>query len=74
MSVVVQPSASETFLPRELTAAYEEFMRRGPQYSSAETGLRAAAYRFDTRVLIAYQEPGTGLVVLVSPTSKQRPS
>ena len=69
MSVVVKPSASEAFTPNELTAAYEEFTRSEPQYSSADTGLRAAAYRFGTRVLFAYEEPETGLVVLLRPTS-----
>jgi hypothetical protein len=69
MSVIVKPSASEAFTPYELTAAYEEFTRSEPQCMSAETGLRAAAYRFGTRVLFAYEEPETGLVILLSPTS-----
>ena len=42
-SVVVTPSARERFTPRELTDAYEQFKERGPQYVSAESGLRAAA-------------------------------
>ena len=50
MSVVVMPSAHEMFTPRELAAAYEDFTKRGPQYLNAETGLRAAAYRFGARV------------------------
>ena len=69
MSVVVKPSASEAFTPHELTSAYEEFTRGEPQYISAETGLKAAAYRFGTRVLFAYEESDTGLVVLLSTTA-----
>jgi hypothetical protein len=68
-SVVVTPSARETFTPRELTDAYEQFVERGPQYVDAETGLRAAAYRFGERVLLVYEEPETGVVVLIHPTS-----
>ena len=68
-SVVVAPSARETFTPRELTYAYEQFKKRGPQYLSAETGLGAAEYRFGTRVLVVYEEPETGVVVLIHPTS-----
>ncbi len=48
---------------------YEQFKERGPQYLSAEPGLKAAAYRFGTRVLIVYEEPETGVVVLIHPTS-----
>ncbi len=69
MGVVVEPSAREMFTPRELTDAYEQFKERGPQYLSAEPGLKAAAYRFGTRVLIVYEEPETGVVVLIHPTS-----
>jgi hypothetical protein len=54
MDVVVDPSARETFTPRELTDAYQRFKERGPQYVNAETGLGAAAYRFGTRVLLVY--------------------
>ena len=68
-SVVVTPSARERFTPRELTDAYQQFKERGPQYLSAESGLRAAAYRFGTRVLLVYEESETGLVVLIHPTS-----
>ncbi len=52
MGVVVTPSASETFTPRELTDAYKVFKERGPQYLDAETGLGASAYRFGERVLL----------------------
>jgi hypothetical protein len=52
MDVVVDPSARETFTPRELTDAYKIFKERGPQYVNAETGLRAATYQFETRVLL----------------------
>jgi hypothetical protein len=69
MSVVVTPSARETFTPRELTAAYKQFEELGPQYLSAESGIRAAAYQFGRRVLIVYEESETGLVVLIHPTS-----
>ena len=37
MGVVVTPSASEKFTPRELTDAYKVFKERGPQYLDAET-------------------------------------
>ena len=62
MGVVVAPSAREMFTPRELSAAYTHFEECGPQYVNAETGFRAAAYRFGTRVLLAYQESETGVV------------
>jgi 16S rRNA C1402 (ribose-2'-O) methylase RsmI len=68
-SVVVTPSARERFTARELTDAYEQFIERRPQYVDAETGLRAAAYRFGERVLVVYEEPETGVVVLIHPTS-----
>ena len=69
MSVVVDPSAREAFTPREITTAYKHFEELGPQYVDAESGLRAAAYRFGTRVLLVYQESETGVVVLNHPTS-----
>jgi hypothetical protein len=68
-SVVVTPSARERFTARELTDAYEHFIERGPQYVDAETGLRAAAYRFGERVLVVCEEPETGVVVLSHLTS-----
>jgi hypothetical protein len=67
LNVVVDPSARETFTPRELTAAYKQFEECGAQYLDAETGLRAAAYRFGERVLIVYEESEGGVVVLYSP-------
>ena len=67
MSVVVHPSARETFTPREITTVYKQFEEHGPQYVDAETGLRAAAYRFGNRVLLAYEESETGAVVLIHP-------
>ena len=67
MNVVVDPSARETFTPREITTAYKQFEERGPQYVDAETGLRAAAYRFGERVLLVYEESETGVVVLFHP-------
>jgi hypothetical protein len=62
MNVIVTPSARETFTPRELIAAYKQFEERGPQYVDAETGLRAAAYRFGERVLLVYEESETGVL------------
>ena len=69
MGFVVQPSARETFTPRELVAAYTEFLERGPQYLDAETGITASAYRFDERVLLFYEEAETSLVVLIQPSA-----
>ena len=69
MSVVVTPSARETFTPRELTDAYKVFNERGPQYLDAETGLGASAYRFGERVLLVYEESETGLIVLIHPSA-----
>jgi hypothetical protein len=69
MSVVVHPSARETFTPSEITTAYKQFEVRGPQYVDAETGLRAAAYRFGERVLLVYEESETGVVVLIHPSA-----
>jgi hypothetical protein len=69
MSVVVLPSARETFTPGELTAAYKQFEDRGPQYVNAETGLMASVYWFGTRVLLVYEESEAGVVVLIYPTS-----
>jgi hypothetical protein len=74
MSVVVDPSARETFTPRQLADAYEQFIERGPQYLDTETGIKAAAYWFDERVLLAYQESETDVVVLIHPTSWNRNS
>jgi hypothetical protein len=68
MSVVVDPSAREAFTPREITTAYKHFEEYGPQYVDAETGFRAAAYRFGTCVLLVYEESETGAVVLIHPT------
>jgi hypothetical protein len=68
MNVVVHPSARETFTPREIATAYKQFEEHGPQYVDAETGLRAAAYRFGTRVLLDYEESETGVVILFHPT------
>ena len=65
MNLVVYPSARETFTPREITTAYKQFEERGPQCVDAETGIRAAAYRFGERVLLVYEESETGVVVLM---------
>jgi hypothetical protein len=69
ISLVVDPSARETFSSRELAAAYKEFTEHGPQHQDAETGLGASAYWFGERVLIVYEESETGVVVLIHPTS-----
>ena len=66
MNVVATPSARETFTPRELSAAYEDYTERGPQYMAAETGFKVAAYRFGTRVLIVCEEPESGVVLLAT--------
>ena len=60
MSVVVDPSARETFTPRELAAAYKEFKEHGAQYQDGETGLSASAYCFGEHVLLVYKESETG--------------
>jgi hypothetical protein len=69
MSVVVEPSARETFTPRELAAAYKDFTEHGPQYLDAETGLSASAYCFGEHVLLVYEESETGVVVLIHPSA-----
>jgi len=56
------------FTPRELAAAFKEFLERGAQYLDAETGIRASAYRFGERVLLVYEEAETSLVVLTHPS------
>jgi hypothetical protein len=70
-SVVVQPSAREAFTPRELTEAYKDFEKQGPQYSDAETGIKAAAYRYRERVLIVYEESEAGVVILITPPRRR---
>jgi hypothetical protein len=69
MSIVVDPSAREMFTPRELADAYEDFRKLGPHHVDAETGTKAAAYRFDERVLLVYEESESGLVVLIHPSA-----
>jgi hypothetical protein len=59
------------FTPHELSAAFKEFIERGPQYLDAETGISASACRFGERVLLVYEESETGLVVLIHPTSRK---
>jgi hypothetical protein len=71
MNVVVTPSARETFTPRELTDAYKDYEKRGPQYLDTETGLSVSAYRFDERVLLVYEEAETGVVVLMRPSASK---
>jgi hypothetical protein len=65
MSVIFTSSAREMFTPRELVAAYKEYTQHGPQHQDAESGVKAAAYCFGERVLLAYEESETGLVVLI---------
>ena len=71
MSLVVDLSARKTFTPRELVVAYKQFEKRGPQHLDAETGIKSAAYRFDERVLLVYEEAETGLVVLIHPSASK---
>ena len=71
MSVVVQPSARETFTARELATAYRDFTESEPQYVNSESGLKASAYRFGTRVLVAYEENESGAVLLLHPTCRE---
>jgi hypothetical protein len=71
MSVVVQPSARGRFTPRELVAAYKDFVGGEPQYVDAETGIKASAYRFAAGVLLVYEESEAGVVVLVHPTTSK---
>ena len=66
---VVTPSARETFTGRELTAACKIFKERGAQYLDDDTGITAAAYRVGERVLLVYEEPETGLMVLMHPSA-----
>src|SRR5215213_6376024 len=68
-SVVVYSSAREAFTPSELADAYKDFEKHGPQYLDAETDLWISTYRFGERVLLIYKEEGTGLVILIHPTS-----
>ena len=69
IGAIVDPSTRETFTPRELADAYEEFLASGPRYLDAQSGIEGSVYRFGTRVLVVYEEPETGLVVLVQSTS-----
>jgi hypothetical protein len=66
MIVVTTPSAYEMFTPRELSAAYKDYTKRGPQYVNAETGLKTAAYRFGARVLIVCEEHELRVVTLAT--------
>jgi hypothetical protein len=70
MSIVVQPSARETLTPRALATAYRDFTESGPRYVNAQSGLKASAYQFGTRVLIAYEEAETGVVLHVHQPSQ----
>jgi hypothetical protein len=66
---VVLPNAREAFTPRELVAAYEDFVGGEPQYLDAERGIKASAYHFDARALLVYEESETGSIVLIHPAS-----
>ena len=57
MNVVVTRGAREKFAPREPTAAYKDFTKREHYYLNAESGFKAIAYRFGTRMLIAPPTP-----------------
>jgi hypothetical protein len=69
MSLVVKPSARERFTPRELIAAYEDFIKSEPQYVDAETGHKATAYLFGAGVLLVYEEPESHVVILIHPSA-----
>jgi hypothetical protein len=69
MSLVVNPSARERFTPRELIAAYEDFIKSEPQYVDAETGHKATAYLFGAGVLLVYEEPESHVVILIHPSA-----
>jgi hypothetical protein len=69
MSFVITPSAREMFAPRELVAAYKEYIKDGPQHQDGDSGVKAAAYCFGERVLLVYEESETGLVVLIHPSA-----
>jgi hypothetical protein len=69
MSLVVKPSAHERFTPRELIAAYEDFIKSEPQYVDAETGHKATTYLFGAGVLLVYEEPETHVVILCHPSA-----
>ena len=62
---------SRTVHPRELVAAYKQFEKLGPQHLDAESGIKAAAYRFGERVLIVYEESETGVVILIHPSASK---
>jgi hypothetical protein len=68
-SVVVEPSAREAFTSCELADAYKDFEKQGPQYSDAETAVKAAAYRYGERVLLVYEDSEAGVVILSHPPS-----
>jgi hypothetical protein len=70
-SVVVQPSAREAFTSRELADAYKDFEKQGPQYSDAETGVKAAAYQYGERVLVVYEESEAGVVILITQSRRR---
>jgi hypothetical protein len=72
-SLVVLPSAREGFAPRELLAAYKDFLGGEPRYIDAETGMEVKAYRFGTRTLLIYEEPEEGAIVLIRPLISPTP-
>jgi hypothetical protein len=74
MSLVVNPSARERFTPRELIAAYEDFIKSEPQYLDAETGHKATAYLFGAGLLLVCEEPETHVVMLIHPSTGLRNS
>ena len=72
MNLVVQPSARETFTPREIATAYRDFTESGPQYVDDRSGFKGSAYRFGTRVLVAYEDAESGAVLFLHPTSQEK--
>jgi hypothetical protein len=69
MSVVVTSSAREPFTPRELVAAYKDFVGSGPQYGDAEHSIKASAYRYRENELVVYEESETSVVILIHPSA-----
>jgi hypothetical protein len=59
----------QEFTPRELRAAYEDFIRSEAQYLDAETGIKATAYLFGAGVLLLCEEPETHVVMLIHPST-----
>ncbi len=71
VGVLVQSSARDKVATSELAAAYKDFIASEPQYLDAESGIKGSVYRFGTRVLVLYEDPETGVVVLIHPSAQR---